>query len=132
MITINSTKGVRTDALRILLKEHDFAIILIDVQMPLMDGFEAATLIRENEKLKYIPIIFLTANDDSPENIFKGYENGAIDYLIKPVVPEILKAKVAVLLICIKRTRNYWPRKKALVILNRDLAQRTEELTKKQ
>src|SRR6478672_4885150 len=66
------------DALRILLKSQDFAIILMDVQMPLMDGFETAELIRQSEKLKHVPIIFLTANNNAPENIFKGYQAGAV------------------------------------------------------
>ncbi|WP_348822313.1 sensor histidine kinase [Flavobacterium aestuarii] len=84
------------DALRILLKNQDFAIILMDVQMPLMDGFETAELIRQSEKLKNVPIIFLTANMDATEYIFKGYQSGAVDYMIKPLSPEILQAKVMV------------------------------------
>src|ERR1035437_7369322 len=84
------------EALKILLHQQDFAIILMDVQMPLMDGFETAELIRETEKLKHVPIIFLTASMDSPVHIFKGYQAGAVDYMIKPFSPEILKAKVAV------------------------------------
>lgn len=84
------------DALRILLKDQDFAIILMDVQMPLMDGFETAELIRQSEKLKHVPIIFLTANMNSSEYIFKGYQSGAVDYMIKPLSAEILQAKVKV------------------------------------
>lgn len=84
------------DALRILLKNQDFAIILMDVQMPLMDGFETAELIRQSDKLKNVPIIFLTANMDTTEYIFKGYQSGAVDYMIKPLSPEILRAKVMV------------------------------------
>jgi len=84
------------EALRILLKNQDFAIILMDVQMPLMDGFETAELIRQSEKLKHVPIIFLTANMNTSEYIFKGYQAGAVDYMIKPLSPEILKAKVMV------------------------------------
>ncbi|MEL1253422.1 response regulator [Flavobacterium sp. DGU38] len=84
------------DALRILLKNQDFAIILMDVQMPLMDGFETAELIRQSDKLKHVPIIFLTANMNSKEYIFKGYQSGAVDYMIKPLSPEILQAKVMV------------------------------------
>jgi light-regulated signal transduction histidine kinase (bacteriophytochrome) len=82
--------------LRILLKNQDFAIILMDVQMPLMDGFETAELIRQSDKLKNVPIIFLTANMDTTEYIFKGYQSGAVDYMIKPLSPEILRAKVMV------------------------------------
>lgn len=84
------------EALRILLRDQDFAIILMDVQMPLMDGFETAEMIRQSEKLKHVPIIFLTANMDKTEYIFKGYQAGAVDYMIKPLSAEILKAKVIV------------------------------------
>jgi CheY-like chemotaxis protein len=84
------------EALRILLKNQDFAIILMDVQMPLMDGFETAELIRQSDKLKNVPIIFLTANMNANEYIFKGYQSGAVDYMIKPLSPEILQAKVKV------------------------------------
>jgi CheY-like chemotaxis protein len=66
------------DALRILLKDHDFALILMDVQMPLMDGFETAEMIRESDKLKHVPIIFLTANMNTEDAIFKGYQAGAV------------------------------------------------------
>ena len=91
---VEATSG--KDALRILLKNQDFAIILMDVQMPLMDGFETAELIRQSEKLKHVPIIFLTANMNTNEYIFKGYQSGAVDYMIKPLSPEILQAKVMV------------------------------------
>ncbi len=84
------------EALKILLHEQDFAIILMDVQMPEMDGFETVELIREIETLKHIPIIFLTACMEDSIHIYKGYLAGAVDYLIKPLIPEILKAKVAV------------------------------------
>src|SRR5690606_9954093 len=75
---------------------HDFAIILMDVQMPVMDGFETATLIRQSERLKHVPIIFLSANTDNQEDIFRGYKTGAVDFILKPLQPEILHAKVAV------------------------------------
>ena len=91
---VEATSG--KDALRILLKSQDFAIILMDVQMPLMDGFETAELIRQSDKLKHVPIIFLTANMNTTEYIFKGYQSGAVDYMIKPLSPQILQAKVMV------------------------------------
>ena len=91
---VEATSG--KDALRILLKNQDFAIILMDVQMPLMDGFETAELIRQSDKLKHVPIIFLTANMNTNEYIFKGYQSGAVDYMIKPLSAEILQAKVMV------------------------------------
>jgi signal transduction histidine kinase len=118
------------EALRILLKEQDFALILIDVQMPLLDGFETAQLIRESEKLKRIPIIFLTANNDRPNNIFKGYQAGAVDFMIKPVIPEIIKAKVSVFAELHKKTNELQIQKQDLLILNKKLEQRSEELSR--
>jgi PAS domain S-box-containing protein len=82
-------------ALRHLL-EADFAVILLDVQMPEMDGFETATLIREREKSRDTPIIFLTALSHSETNVFRGYELGAVDYIFKPFHAEILRSKVNV------------------------------------
>src|SRR5437762_7408653 len=83
------------EALRLALK-NDFAVILLDVRMPGMDGFETAKLIRGRERSRLTPIIFLTAAADEMTSMFRGYEVGAVDYLMKPVVPEILKSKVAV------------------------------------
>ena len=79
------------EALRHLLAT-DFAVILLDVHMPDMDGFETARLIRQREKSRHIPIIFLTALDRSDEWMFRGYAVGAVDYLFKPFVPEVLNA----------------------------------------
>jgi len=84
------------EALDILALQNDFAIILMDVQMPDMDGIETVKRIRQIEKLKHIPIIFLTASMDNPLQISKGYQAGAVDYMIKPLSSEILRAKVAV------------------------------------
>ena len=83
------------DALRLVLK-NDFSVILMDVQMPGMDGYETANLIREREQSKNIPIIFLTAIYESDEYINKGYSSGAVDYLFKPFSPEILRSKVRI------------------------------------
>lgn len=83
------------EALKHLL-EHDFALILMDVLMPGMDGFETAALIRQRDKSRRTPIIFLTAAGKSELHIFKGYSVGAVDYLFKPVEPEILRSKVSV------------------------------------
>ncbi len=83
------------EALGILL-EHEVALILMDVQMPGMNGFETAELIRGSSRTKHIPIIFVTAISKERQNIFQGYESGAVDYLFKPVEPEILKSKVRV------------------------------------
>jgi signal transduction histidine kinase/ActR/RegA family two-component response regulator len=83
-----------TDALRYLL-ENDFAAILLDVKMPDMDGFETAELIRSRKRSQHTPILFLTAYR-SEEQLFRGYDLGAVDFLFKPIVPEILRSKVAV------------------------------------
>ncbi|TDO82963.1 histidine kinase/DNA gyrase B/HSP90-like ATPase [Flavobacterium chryseum] len=106
------------DALRILLKNQDFAIILMDVQMPLMDGFETAELIRQSEKLKHVPIIFLTANMNTTEYIFKGYQSGAVDYMIKPLSPEILQAKVMVFTELFKKNQELRIREEEATRLN--------------
>src|SRR5689334_540884 len=71
------------EALKILLHEYDFALILMDVQMPVLNGFETASMIYEREKLKNIPIIFVTAFSEDEETIFRGYQAGAIDYIYK-------------------------------------------------
>jgi signal transduction histidine kinase len=83
------------EALRLALK-NDFAVILLDVRMPGIDGFETARLIRSRERSRLTPIIFLTAAADEMGSMFRGYEVGAVDYLMKPVVPEVLTSKVSV------------------------------------
>src|SRR5262245_47079496 len=83
------------EALKAVL-DHDFAVILLDVHMHNMDGFETAALIKAQEKSQHTPIIFLTAFDNGDLPIFQGYSVGAVDYLIKPIVPEVLRAKVSV------------------------------------
>src|SRR5688572_29807671 len=85
------------EALRLLL-DRDFALILLDVQMPGMDGYETASLIRMRERTRHIPIIFITAYNRSEVNVTRGYELGAVDYLFKPIVPEIFRTKVTVFL----------------------------------
>jgi signal transduction histidine kinase/CheY-like chemotaxis protein len=83
------------DALKYLLRQ-DFAVILLDVQMSGMDGFETAELIRGRDRSKHTPIIFLTAIDASDMHVSRGYQVGAVDFLLKPIVPDILISKVAV------------------------------------
>lgn len=78
--------------------DHNFALVLLDVQMPGMDGYEVAELMRGNKKTKHIPIIFVTAEFTREAHIFKGYESGAIDYLFKPLDPLVFKSKVNVFL----------------------------------
>jgi len=89
--------GVRSgnEALERLLLE-DFAIALVDVRMPLMNGFELAELMRGAERTRDIPIIFMTAEANDPNRTFRGYEAGAVDFLHKPFDPQILKSKVGV------------------------------------
>jgi CheY-like chemotaxis protein len=84
------------EALKILLKEIDFTIILMDVEMPGLNGFETAALIYERERLRQIPIIFITANNYSDDYVFKGYKTGGVDYIYKPINPDLLRAKVSV------------------------------------
>src|SRR5205823_6204495 len=83
------------EALLQLLRDT-FAVILLDVQMPRLDGLQTAELIKQREQTRHIPIIFITALSRETAYIFKGYEHGAVDYLLKPVDPEILRAKVRV------------------------------------
>ncbi|MBN1907836.1 MAG: diguanylate cyclase [Deltaproteobacteria bacterium] len=76
--------------------EDDFALVLLDVQMPEMDGFETAELMRGSAKTRHVPIIFVTAINKDQEHIFRGYEAGAVDYIFKPFKPQILKGKVKI------------------------------------
>ena len=83
-------------ALKILMTEVDFGLILMDIKMPNLDGFETAALIYERDKLKNIPIIFITAHNYDEEIIFKGYKTGGVDYIYKPINPDLLRVKVGV------------------------------------
>jgi len=96
------------------LLEHDVDLVLLDVQMPGMDGFEVAKLMRGSQRTRLTPIIFLTANEQSQAAVLKGYANGAVDYLFKPFDPEILRPKVQALL---EQQRN----RRDLQRLSRDL-----------
>jgi len=109
------------EALKILLKEYDFALILMDVKMPNMNGFKTAALIYEREKLKHIPIIFITANNYGDENIFKGYRAGAVDYIYKPVNPDLLRAKVSVFVDLYRKNHRLLLQEKKLVAINKIL-----------
>lgn len=91
------------DALKCLL-QGDFALVLLDAEMPGMDGFETARLIHEREKTRDLPIIFLTAIYKSETHVLQGYAVGAVDYLCKPVKPEVLKSKVTAFVGLAKRT----------------------------
>jgi signal transduction histidine kinase len=91
------------EALRLLL-DRDVALILLDVQLPTMDGFEVARLVRQRERSRSTPIIFVTAFSQSDTDVLKGYALGAVDFLFKPIVTEVLCAKVRVLLALQERT----------------------------
>lgn len=98
---VEATSG--REALKALL-EQDFAVILMDVMMPDMDGLETARLIRKRDKSRLVPIIFITANLVEEKSAFEGYEAGAVDYIIKPFPPEILRSKVLVFIDLFKKT----------------------------
>ncbi|PZD94971.1 hybrid sensor histidine kinase/response regulator [Paenibacillus sambharensis] len=110
------------EALRCLLKD-DFAVIVLDVQMPGMDGFETARLIKAREKTKEIPIIFITATSKESEHFYTGYSVGAIDYMLKPFVPQILRTKIEGFV-------NLYISNKKLQLQTELLHQKTRELEK--
>src|SRR3712207_325718 len=93
------------EALKYLLTE-DVALMLLDVQMPGMDGFETAAHVKKREKTRDIPILFLTAIDGGAHQAFRGYAAGAVDYLSKPFDPWVLKAKVGVFVELYERRRD--------------------------
>lgn len=134
METILEPEGYKTvransgrNALKILLTEFDFALILMDVKMPNLNGFETASLIYEREKLRHIPIIFITANNYGEENIFRGYKAGAVDYVYKPVNPELLKAKVSVFIDLYRKTHQLIAQEQRLININRSLENEIRE-----
>lgn len=119
--------GSGMNALKILLHEVDFALMLMDVKMPNLSGFETAALIYEREKLKHIPIIFITANNYGEENIFKGYRSGAVDYIYKPINPELLRAKVAVFVDLYRKNHRLVAQEQRLVAINKSLENEINE-----
>ncbi|BAY31697.1 PAS/PAC sensor hybrid histidine kinase [Nostoc carneum NIES-2107] len=121
---VRATSGAQ--ALRCLLNQ-DFAVILLDVQMPDMDGFETATLIRQRERSRHTPIIFLTAFSTNDSMVFKGYSLGAVDYLFKPIEPEILKSKVAAFVDLFQKTAKIERQANQLAALNADLRKSEEQ-----
>lgn len=122
---VRATSG--EEALRCLLHQ-DFAVILLDVQMPGMDGFETATLIRNRGRSRHTPIIFLTAFSTSDQMLFKGYALGAVDYLLKPLDPNILTSKVTVFVELFKKTEAVKQQTAQLVAVNAELRQSEERL----
>lgn len=116
------------DALKILLKEEDFSLILLDVRMPIMDGYETAELIYQREKLKLVPIIFITGQDYEEAAMFKGYQAGAVDYIRKPFNPQILRSKVAVFAELHRKNQLLSRQEEKLRIINDDLMRLNSEL----
>jgi signal transduction histidine kinase len=123
LIKANSGK----QALKILLQEYDFALILMDVNMPNLNGFETATLIYERDRLKQIPIIFITAHNYGEENIFRGYQAGAVDYIYKPVNPELLRTKVAVFVELYRKNHKLLAQEQKLIAINKSLENEIKE-----
>ncbi len=104
-----------------LMLEYDFAMVLLDVQMPEMDGFETAEIMRSNERTKHIPIIFVTAISKQREHVFRGYKTGAVDYLYKPLDLEILQSKI-------KAYIEFFKQKYTLELTTRKLKNTIDEL----
>ena len=114
-------------ALKILLHQHDFSLILMDVQMPEMNGFETATIIYERDKLKNIPIIFITAHNYDEDIIFRGYRMGGVDYIYKPINPELLRVKVAVFVDLYRKNQQLLLHERKLIAANTSLQKEIEE-----
>lgn len=108
-------------ALKILLNEWDYTLILMDVEMPGMSGLETAEMIYQREKLKHIPIIFITAHSYGEEKIFKGYKTGAVDYIYKPIQADLLRAKVAVFVDLYKKNHLLLEQEQKLKAINKNL-----------
>ena len=102
---IKATSG--NEALSLMF-DYEFALVLLDVQMPEMNGFEVAEFMRMNSKTRYVPIIFVTAISKEQKCIFKGYEIGAVDYLFKPIESIILHSKVKVFLELFNQKKFCW------------------------
>ena len=114
-------------ALRCLL-EREYAVVLLDVQMPEMDGFQTAKFMRERESSMRTPIIFLTAYDESHTRAFHGYAIGAVDYMSKPYDPEILRAKVGIFVELFRGREEVRRKSEELAEANRKLRDRTADL----
>ena len=120
---VRATSG--REALRCLLKQ-DFAVILLDVNMPGMDGFETAALIRQRPRSATTPIIFISAVNDTDTHVSRGYSLGAVDYILTPVVPEILRAKLAVFVDLYKKTEQIKRQAEERAVFIREQAARAE------
>ena len=114
-------------ALKILLQQQDFTLILMDVQMPDMNGFETASLIYEREKLRHIPIVFITAHNQGEDRMFEGYKMGGVDFIYKPINPELLRYKVSVFVELYQKTHQLLNHERKLLAANRKLENEVEE-----
>lgn len=123
IVKANSGKA----ALKILLTQHDFTLILMDVQMPDMNGIETANLIYQREKLKHIPIIFITAHNQGEEHMFEGYKIGAVDFIYKPINPQLLRLKVGVFAEMYQKTHQLMLHERKLKQANTNLENEIEE-----
>jgi len=123
IVKANSGKA----ALKVLLNDHDFSLILMDVQMPELNGYETATIIYERDKLRSIPIIFITANNYDEDFMFRGYKMGGVDYIYKPINPELLRAKVAVFVELYSKNQQLQLQEKKLLSANEFLQKEIEE-----
>ncbi|HEU5166214.1 MAG TPA: response regulator [Chitinophagaceae bacterium] len=123
IVKANSGKA----ALKVLLNNHDFSLILMDVQMPELNGYETATIIYERDKLRSIPIVFITANNYDEDFMFKGYRMGGVDYIYKPINPELLRAKVAVFVELHSKNQQLMLQEKKLLAANEFLQKEIEE-----
>ena len=123
IVKANSGKA----ALKVLLTDHDFSLILMDVQMPELNGYETATIIYERDKLKNIPIVFITANNYDEDFMFKGYRMGGVDYIYKPINSELLRAKVAVFVELYSKNQQLMLQEKKLLAANEFLQKEIEE-----
>src|SRR5690348_17188401 len=114
-------------ALKILLQQHDFTLILMDVQMPDMNGFETASLIYERDRLRHIPIIFITAHNQGEERMYEGYKMGGVDFIYKPINPELLRYKVSVFAELYQKTHQLLNHERKLLATNKKLEKEIEE-----
>lgn len=118
------------EALKILLKEFDFTLIIMDVQMPGLNGIETAAMIYQSDKLRHIPIIFITGGEYNATMSFKGYKTGGVDYIYKPINPDLLRAKVSVFVDLYRKNHLLMDHEKKLNELNQELEGRVERRTK--
>ena len=119
------------DALGLTL-EHVFSLVLLDVQMPEMDGFETAELMRSSLHTKHVPIIFVTAISKEQHHIFKGYESGAVDYIFKPLDSDILKSKVNVFMNIFNQKQIIEDKKRKLEEANKKILDQQKALVEKE